>query len=41
LHEPEDERFPLDEELSYEAPTVESRERLQDPLIGSVSGMLL
>jgi hypothetical protein len=40
MHEP-DEGVQPNDELSYEAPTVESRERLQDPLIGTVSGMLL
>jgi hypothetical protein len=41
MHEPEDEGVQPTDALSYEAPAVESRERLQDPLIGAVSGMMM
>jgi hypothetical protein len=41
MHEPENEGVQPTGALSYEAPAVESREGLQDPLIGVVSGRML
>ena len=41
MQEPENEGVQPTDALSYEAPAVESREFLQDPLIGTVSGMMM